>query len=261
MREKNHFLRSLTFAVALLCAGSLLKGQTVVVSADFQPNADFGGYAPVNFSGVESQAAAADPVFANSNVWNHPSVDPTVAEATINASFSNLVNSTGATTSVGISFTGTFSSAIGPPIDNSGSDGVENDYFELDGGNQLSSSITYTISGLPAGMLVSVFLYSPNFGASHGTDRGYNLTLNGTAVDVVSASTANNTALVNVMSTASGTITGTWTSDHNAEADWSGFQLSYTVPEPSTWAAVLVSAGLVSLIMRRTCKGSIPTGR
>jgi hypothetical protein len=251
MKNKISSVRLLTLAGALLCAASSSRGQNVIVSADFQPNADFGGYAPVDFSGVESQAAAANPVFASSNVWNYPSVDPTVAEATTNASFSNLVNSAGATTSVGISFTGTFSSAIGTPIDNSGSDGLENDYFELDGNNQLSSTIAYSISGLPANMLISVFLYSPNFGASHGTDRGYNLTLNGTAVDVASASTANNTALVNVMSTASGTITGTWTSDHSAEADWSGFQLSYMAPEPSTWAAVLSSAGLMGLTMRR----------
>jgi uncharacterized protein (TIGR03437 family) len=201
-----------------------------VIRVDFQPNAPFSGRPPVNFTGVESQAAAASPLFGTdgSNTWNYLSVAPGVLVT--NPSFSNLVDSTGATTNVGIAFTGVLFAADDNPIDNNASDGVENDYFAIG-----ATPLSYVISGLPPNVQVTMYLYAPNFvlydsGNPVGQpSRAYTLTANGTTINVPSGPDDN--ALATVTTDGSGNISGTWSTAGN-EGDWSGFQLAY-FPPPS----------------------------
>jgi len=184
---------------------------------------------------VESHAAAADPIFAStgSNTWNYLAIDPFDA-ATTNPSFSNLVDSAGSATGVAISFTGNVSAANDEPVDNNGSDALENEYFLICGSScgTISASVTYTISGLPANTVVAFYLYSPNFTLTDSGDpvgvpnRGYRLTANSVTVDVPSGYGTND-ALAYVTTDASGNISGTWSVPNGNEGDWSGFQIGY----------------------------------
>jgi len=201
-----------------------------IISVNFQPNAPFAGRAPLSFTGVESQAAAACGVWSASNIWNNLSIAPYPA-LTTNPSFSNLVNSTGAATGVGISFTGTISSANGAPLDNSGSDALENEYFLISPapGLTISTSVGYTISGLPANTPVALIAYAPNF--TPPSIGGYQLTANGTVTAAFDGS--NNITQIQVTSDASGAISGWWSNGTGGigapdmEMDFSGFQLAY----------------------------------
>ncbi len=222
--------------------------QAGVISVDFQPNGAFAGRNPVDFSGVESQAAAADPAFAASSVWNYLEIAPG-SQNTTNPSFGGLVDSTGAVTGVSISFTGSISAADDNPIDNSGSDAVENDYFYLYLGGT-SDSAGYAIAGLPADTTVALYLYAPNF-TQYGS-RGYQLTANGNTIAVSSGPNGN--ALASVTTDASGDISGVWSILQGNEGDLSGLQIAYgdnPVPEPSS--VVLAAAGILLALagMRR----------
>ncbi len=242
-----------TFALLVCLSATTLHATPTVIRADFQPATSFDGRPPVNFTGVESKAAAADPVFGSNgtNTWNHLSVNDAGTNGgappvplTVNPSFPNLLDSTGATTSVTLSFTGTVSGGDDSPTDSSGSDGLENDYFlinYLQQGMTIAKSVNYTLSGLPANTTVALFFYVPNFAHADSSnpndngDRGFILTANGQTINVNSG-TYNN-ALAYVTTDANGAISGTWTTAGN-EGDWSGMQLAYPAsqtPAPSTF--------------------------
>jgi hypothetical protein len=232
---------------AALAALSAPAQADIIYSVNFGPNAPFAGRAPVSFTGVESQAAAADSAFAASHIWNNltDAPDPTF---TTNPSFSGLVDSTGAASGVGISFTGSIGAANDVPIDSSGSNAVENEYFLIGG----TDTASYAITGLPANTRVALYLYAPNFTLydsgypTNKPSRGYQLTANGSVISV--ASGPNDNALAFLTTDASGDISGVWSSGVN-EGDLSGLQLAYgdtPVPEPSS---VALAAGGILLAL------------
>ncbi|MGH9584258.1 MAG: hypothetical protein ACRD4O_15140 [Bryobacteraceae bacterium] len=71
----------------------------LVISAQFE-NSQRVATSATTYSGVEPDAAAANPAFASSNVWNALQA-PTFQSASV--SFSNLLNSTGADSGAGLS--------------------------------------------------------------------------------------------------------------------------------------------------------------
>jgi hypothetical protein len=247
--------------IPLALAGLLGSARADLIRVQFEPNASFEGRAPINFTGVESSAASADPVFGTdgSNTWNHLAL-LTGINFNYNPLFSNLVDSAGAATGVGISFTGTLYSANDTPVDNNGSDALENEYFI-----NYASTVGYTISGLAPNSRMALYLYSPNFQHYDSVDpvgqpsRAFTLTANGQSIFVPSGTGTGNNALAFVTANASGQISGTWTTAGN-EGDWSGFQIATatvsSVPEPSSAVMMLVMGGAFGLagayLRRRT---------
>ena len=259
-------IRALLNGGLLIVLGSGMAARADVIRVDFQPNSAFSGRAPVNFNGVEAQAAAANPVFGSngSNTWNYLSLAP-YPTTTSNPSFSNLVNSAGAATTVGISFTGALSAADDSPIDNVGSDGVENDYFFIDAGSA-SATALYTITGLPANTQVALYLYSPNFrwfdsvNSVNRPSRAYTLTASGQTISVPSGTGTGNNALAFVQTNVLGQIVGTWSTAGN-EGDWSGFQIAFSpatpAPEPASTSLLCLSFGLLIALGRRARRKSV----
>lgn len=241
------FLDATRFAAfattALVCSTAAFA--TEVIRVDLQPNS--GSWTRIDYTGVESQAATANSEFGSSggNLWNHLSIHG-YSDNTTNPSFSNLIDSAGHSTNVSFSITGAITSASDNPINTNGSNALQNDYFLVFSGH----AVQYTIAGLSANTRIDFFNYAPNF--TNRGNRGYNLTANGTAISVPNTSN-NNTAFTSITSTATGTITGTFSSP-TGEADWSGFQLAYStaaVPEPTTWAMIIFGFGIVGGGLRR----------
>src|SRR5580698_8468506 len=125
----RHHLRNYSLAAMLSLGlmGSSLQAD-VIISAQFQ-----GTNSPVNFQGVEPDAAAADAAFANSDEWNHLQPNGVVPYTT------NLITSTGANS--GASFSTQFVYAY-----NTGSQDLPDTYFYQYEQNGLSTP--FTISGL-----------------------------------------------------------------------------------------------------------------
>ena len=123
-------------AAALLASAAMAGGASAkVIRVDLQPSPAFANGAAVNFTGVESKAAATNPLFGSqgTNTWNYLTLPP-YPTLTKSIAFLNLVDSAGLATTVGFSIDGSISNSgisagDNAPIDNVGSDGLENDYF------------------------------------------------------------------------------------------------------------------------------------
>ena len=245
-------LHGLAAAALLLSASMAGKASAEVIRVDMQPSPAFANGLAVNFTGVETKAAATDPLFGSlgTNTWNYLTLPP-YPTLTPSVAFLNLVDSAGLGTTVGFSIDGSISNSgisagDNAPIDNVGSDALENDYFLT------LHAKAYTISGLPVNTLVAFYTYAPNFVAnnsqiSHSPSRGYLLTANGVTITV--ASGPSNDALAFFTTDAAGAVSGIWSTPNDAnEGDWSGFQIAYAVPEPGSLELVagsmLATAGI-----------------
>ncbi len=231
-------------ALLSLCLSGILHADTII-SIQLQ-----GTSGPVNFQGVEADAAAADAAFANSDQWNH-------LQPTGGTTFSNLITSTGADS--GASFTTQFIYGY-----NAGSHNLPDTYFYQYESNGLSQP--FTISGLAPNESFTLFLYAYN-SQSSANDRGESFTVGSSTFD---SATGNPSSLdpthavdgfITGVTSSTGTISGTWSfdpSNHSGETDWSGFQLDVSsavaAPEPGTVALLAGGLGLIVLGMRRTKK-------
>jgi hypothetical protein len=235
---------------ALLSLGlsglSILQAGTLI-SVQFQ-----GSNGPINFQGVEPDAAAADASFANSSQWNHLVADGSTT------TFPNLLTSTGANSGVSLSvdpFSGY----------NDGSHNLPDTYFY-----QLAfsgSSFPFTISGLDPNQTFTLFLYG--FNSVHSAnDRGEIFTVGSSTFTTATghASSLDPThavdGFITGVTSANGTVSGAWAFDplnRANEIDWSGFQLDVSsavaTPEPGT--LVLLAGGL-GLLIRVRARSRLP---
>jgi hypothetical protein len=255
VRENTKSFLVLSVALTVLVASSTLAGATVI-SVDMQTSAPFSGRSSIDYNGAEGSATLANSIFGSANLWNVLELAP-AGDTTTDPTFSDLKDSTGALTGVSMSFTGVLTAANDVPINNDGSNAVENDYFV----NGTGADIGYTIAGLDPNTQVALYLYSPNFvqyDSSNTTDqpnRGFQLTANGDTINVPSGLGSNN-ALAYVMTDGLGTISGIWSTTGN-EGDWSGFQIGYPIaatPLPASlplFGSALALLGAYPLLRRR----------
>ena len=133
---------------------------------------------------------------------------------------------------------------------------MENEYFLIG-----SSTVSYTISGLPADTEVAIYLYSPNFthfdspNQNDQPNRGFALTANGETILVPSGFGTNN-MLAFVRTDSSGDISGLWYTPNGNEGDWSGFQIA-TVPEPSSLALLGCGLGGLGFLAALRCRRNL----
>ena len=232
----QNFIPKCSLAAFLVVSASLQAD--TVYSVQFQ-----GVNSPVNFQGVEPDAAAADAAFASSNQWNH-------LQSTEPGAFTDLITSTGASSDVSFLTQYVFGY-------NAGGGGLPDSYFYQysSNGNQ-----SFTVSGLTPNEDFTLFLYAYN-SQNSPNDRGESFTVGSSTFD---SSTGNPASLdpthavdgfITGVTSSTGTISGTWAFDPSnvsGEIDWSGFQLdvsSAVVPEPG--AIVLLAGGLGLMILGR----------
>jgi hypothetical protein len=243
-------------------ADTLISVQFGCNSADFCEPA-------VATSGVEPDAASADPHFSASSVWNQLSA---AASQPGPVSFSNLLNNTGSPTGVAISIS-TIAGAS-----NFSSDFPDTALLSF-------TNTTFTITGLAPNMPFTLFLYAFNGGPGlspfigrgaitpvHNDDETF--TAGSSSFDTASATSICSTygspcensedqddvsdGYVFGVTDASGVIKGAWTKDatNTAFEAWSGFQLDVgyspaLAPEPAAWGLIALGIGVLSTLGRR----------
>lgn len=193
-------------------------------------------------NGPEPAAIVANPSFSAANVWNNLQ-NPYAPPLTKNPSWSHLVDSTGATTNVNLSITGTVL-----PIDlypwTTNPDPLRvafmgwNSWTKGGGGGGAGETtfITWKLTGLPPRTTFDLCFY----GSNADIDRGFNMTIQNITMNVPTFISTNsprpNCVLFSkITSDATGTITGRGAGVGSSltaanEANWSGFQLVQTLP-------------------------------
>jgi hypothetical protein len=243
----------LVIACAVVFYGGSCSASTQLISVDFGIDGS-----DVQ-SGVELQAATADPAFAAANIWNQlnfvyfgPDQDP---------SFSGLFDSEGNTTTAGLSITGTVAGySFGDPAEPLRTD------FMFFNSRALSSSIEWHITGLAPNSAYRLFAYGGNGDFLRDCEIAIDTNGNGSLADEVakligSASTdstqSKDAFFASILSDGNGTILGRTAGigtpadegDVTYEANWGGFQIA-AVPEPTS--IVLAAIGLFSVAFLRS---------
>jgi len=220
---------------------------------------DFGIDGSPQQSGVESAAAAADPVFVNANVWNHLNFVKFGPEA--NPAFSSLVDGDGNPTEVGFSIKGT----VGGFWNYLSSQPLRSDYMFFNSRN-LSSSIDWQVTGLARKSEYRLYAYGAvTTYYVRGCEMFVDANGNGDLTDEIAkligtadadATTSKDAFFRSVFTDASGSIHGKATGigspggDVLNEANWGGFQIA-AVPEPATRVMLLLAVVGVSTRLRR----------
>jgi len=237
----------LATVVTIVCA-QITAGQdsaaasSLLISVTWKTN-NPSGNSPL-ISGVESAAVAANPGFGAANVWNNLQ-NPWAPPLTKNPSWKNLQDSTGKTTNVTLSLTGTIQPVdLWPWIPNP--DPLRSAFIAWNswtqggggGGAGETASLAWKLTGLPPNATFDLCIY----GTVADAERGFNMTVQG-KTEIVHVPTFNSAnapppycvMFSSVVSDASGTLTGKGAGIGNNltasnEADWSGFQLLQVNP-------------------------------
>lgn len=225
MSNYHQLLASSLCAFSTLVCVSQAGADPILISVDLQSSYDTQGRA---FSGVDPEAAAADPFFAAAAFWN---VIGTTG-FTVLTDVAGLKDSTGATTTVGFKTSGhgAYGDASFGPSD------LLNDYFYW-GSRGASPNLEWEINGLIPNGIYVFFANGSNSDAD--APRVFLMTLDTdgdgdlsdeTAVTVVSPS---GTLFPKVVAGANGKIVGRGTKVGNVEPNWGGFQLAGPFPSDS----------------------------
>jgi PEP-CTERM motif len=221
------------------------------------------GVSPI-ISGPDAASTAANPLFGAANVWNNVDV-PFGGELT-NPTWTNLVNSTGASIGVTFQVNGTVSGVdFYPFIPNLNPLRSELMGFNDNGQGQLpdiSANITWSLSGLAPNATFDMCVY----GSEANYNRSFNMTIGGVTHNVPTFDATKSvppTSCVlfnNLISNSAGTITGIGTGigpidQFTSEGDWSGFQIveisSSPVPEPQSLLLIGTGALALATTLRR----------
>ena len=249
----------LGFVVSALTPSALASSLVSVAFTGTYPT-EWGEPNPPLVSGPESAATAANPLFGAANVWNNLELTDMGFELLSDPSVSNLLDSTGGNSGIGFSITGNVGAAVDYDyIPNP--DPLRSEYITFNGNGTgeidgTSDSIMWSLTGLVPGATYDMCLY----GSRTNYDRNFNMTIQGTTLDVPSYNTTDVPLpgpdciyFSNLVASGSGTITGLGVGigsdlDLANEADWSGFQLVRT-PEPCS--LMLVGLGSLGIVIGR----------
>jgi hypothetical protein len=233
---KAMYLGTLSLVVVLLVGSQVSSAQPGrVISVAFKTNNPAGNSPPM--SGPEAAATLANPSFGAANVWNNLHVE-WAPPLTTNPAWTNLVDSTGQTTGVSLSITGTVLPVDFwpwlPNPDPLRSGLIAWNSWTNGGGGAgpgESTSIVWKLSGLPPLTKFDTCIY----GAVTDKDRSFNMTVAGIIMNIPTFNGNNPSPqscvlFSNIASNAKGIVTvradgvGDSTTAQN-EANWSGFQL------------------------------------
>ena len=201
----------------------------------------FGQPGATPYSGVEPDAAAADAQFGASNFWNL-----VLNNSVVRNFHADLRDSTGASTGAALNL----SQVIG------GNAGSFPDSYIFSNGSE-----TFEFSGLAPDESFTLFLY---VFTEPGDVRETVFTAAGASFDSANGAKSSEapnfvvTGILTGTTSATGTITGTWSAGPNnneRELDWSGFQLAVdtpgSVPEPGTLFLLIPALGALMCWRRR----------
>ncbi len=209
-------------------------GGEILVSVDFKDGM------PV-YSGVESWAQTANPVFGAANVWNGlpvPHLPAYPGQAV--SPYTNLVSSSGSATGISFEFLDPVS-AYSASTDTHAPN-LLSDFVLLDT-RYTGTILSWRITGLLPNTTAYMYLYSTN-NVDAGV-RSFTMVVQGTNY-FVDGNTGAYVGGIHV--DASGTITGAMLLD-NIQPSWAGFQIAEDTPEPST--LLLLPAGALLVVLRR----------
>jgi hypothetical protein len=228
-----------TLACASLLGSAAMSQAALVIGDIISVNLAVPGTTP-----TPSGAAVIGGV---TDTWNQivtPSAD---WESSADGTYSGLTKTTGAASGVSLAFAG---GVTAHGIDNTQGPDVYKSAFGL---RPSVPSATVTLSGLGAGTIVDLYLYSGGYVTGEGATFNFGIS-SFTATNTVSVETTytlnnNYVKIAGLVADGSGNITGTWTAATSGNySTFNGAQIA-VVPEPS--AALLGGLGMLCLLRRR----------
>jgi hypothetical protein len=238
---KTRYIKK-TNVAALACVsllGSAAMSQAALVIGDIiSVNLVIPGSTPTP-SGAAVIGQAGD-------TWNQVVSPSSVWESSAAGTYSPLVTTTGAASGVSLTFG---AGAVAHGISNAEPLDIYKSAFAI----KPNTSATVSLSGLGAGTIVDLYLYSGGYTTAEGATFDFG-TGAFTATNTVSQDTTytlndNYVKIAGLVADGSGNITGTWTAATSGNySTFNGAQIA-VVPEPS--AALLGGLGMLYLLRRR----------
>jgi len=224
-------------SICLLAAGPV--SALVVVNADFNSTTTSPPYANPPSGTYSGTAAAPDP----GTIWNGLGIG---AQGTLNATYTSgtLSASDGSSTPVTVTLNdyATYDVQGANGAGAGVAQALLND-FAYDFNNLTAPASTFSISGIPTAVTYTYDLYIYSGGGSFGNSTSFTigattLTLSGgpfATFDDATSDGVGNYIKFSSPPVTLGTISGSWTGSNSR---FSGFQLAFDVPEPTSLAAL-----------------------